>query len=74
MADCRATASVAKWSGDGAGGERALQVMSIAQLAKITSHARFDIKIPDRDSTEDGRVDNRAPHDRVMNQVERAKG
>jgi hypothetical protein len=48
--------------------------MSIAQLAKITGHARFNIKIPDRDSTEDGRVDNRAPHDRVMNQVERAKG
>jgi len=47
--------------------------MSIAQLAKIRGDVGFEIKIPGRDATKPSTVDNRAPHDRVMNHVQRAR-
>ena len=47
--------------------------LSIFQFAKIDGDVWFKIKVPDGNGAEYGRVDKRAPHDRLMNQVQRAK-
>ena len=44
------------------------------ELVKVSGHVWFEIKVPKRRATKNRSVDDRAPHDRVMNQIQRAKG
>jgi hypothetical protein len=46
---------------------------SVRELAKILRHVWLKIKIPNRRAAKQSAVDNRTPHDRVMNQVQCAK-
>ncbi len=46
---------------------------SVLQFAKISRHIWFEIEIPNRCATKQSSVDNRAPHDRAMNHVQRAE-
>ena|SRR5437773_2229605 len=46
---------------------------SVLQFAKISGDISFEIKIPNRRATKKRSVDDRAPHDRLMNQVQRAQ-